>query len=73
MLAAENRILLGEVLPGHASQLSSASPTCCENAGNWGWGREYVAWGRGLIPGNAQENFLTTVLQVEPCNFIILK
>lgn len=29
--------------------------------------------GRVSVPGNAQENFLTAVLQVKPCNFIVLK
>lgn len=29
--------------------------------------------GRVSVPGNAQENLLTAVLQVKPCNFIILK
>lgn len=60
-----------EVPPCHASLPHHAQPPrlALEILGSGAGGLA----GRVSVPGNAQENFLTAVLQVKPCNFIILK
>ena len=72
MLATENRIQRRARFCQVAllSPAKLSPPACCEKAGNWVWG-ELV--GGACVPRCAQENFPITVLQVKPCNFIILK